>query len=120
LIAGRLLLRRELIVLPLLPYQWSKKTFKELLVYGANIQIGTVSQLIFEVATKLLLAKHGGATSVGYFEIANQLVGKIRMVIVSANQAIVPFVVNMNERDPSKLFQFYYLRLGRNKPLCPT
>jgi O-antigen/teichoic acid export membrane protein len=107
LTVGRLLLCRVLPSLPRLPRSWAKPVFKELLSYGANVQAATVAQLVFDISTKLMMARFGAATAVGYFEMVNQLVMRVRMVIVSANQAIIPHVAGMTEREPDKLSDFY-------------
>jgi O-antigen/teichoic acid export membrane protein len=107
LTVGRWLLCRVLPSLPRLPRSWAKPVFKELLSYGVNVQAATVAQIVFDTSTKLMMARLGGAAAVGYFEMANQLVMKVRMVIVSANQAIIPHVAGMTERESDKLSDFY-------------
>jgi O-antigen/teichoic acid export membrane protein len=59
--------------------------------------------ILFDPLTKALMAKFGGATAAGYFEMANQIVIKGRALIVSANQAVVPKVAQLNEVSPQLL-----------------
>jgi O-antigen/teichoic acid export membrane protein len=107
LCTSRLLLCGVLPILPRIPRAWSKGAFKELLGYGANVQAASIAMMFFDTTTKLMLARFGGATAVGYFEVVNQLIMKIRAVIVTANQAIVPHVAVLAEREPRNLRRFY-------------
>lgn len=104
---GWLVLRRELPMFKLIPGLWSRSMFKEMLPYGANVQGAALCMMFFDPLTKIFMAKFGGPAAAGYFEIANQIVIKIRSVIVSANQAIVPRVVDMSERAPERIKAFY-------------
>src|SRR5690606_15123104 len=51
--------------------------------------------------------RFGGAAAVGYFEMANQVVLKVRALIVTANQAIVPRIAQVVEISPEKLNELY-------------
>jgi O-antigen/teichoic acid export membrane protein len=76
--------------LPLLPYQWNKSTFVEIIGYGTNLQLITIIQMLYEPVTKSLLTKFGGLAAVGYYEMANRFVLKTRELIVSVFQVLVP------------------------------
>ncbi|MEI7997235.1 MAG: oligosaccharide flippase family protein, partial [Methylococcaceae bacterium] len=52
---------------------------------------------LLDPITKSLIAKFSGADSAGLFEMANQLVLKIRSLIVSANQAVVPKIAHQQK-----------------------
>lgn len=84
------LLKRVFSYLPIIPYRWSKNTFLEIIGYSTNLQLVTVLQLLFEPVTKTLLTKFGGLASVGYYEMANRFVLKMRELIVSVFQVLVP------------------------------
>ena len=103
LILGWLLLRRRLPQLFRVPRRWKRDTFREMLGYGVKVQISSLSMILFDPLTKALMAKFGGATAAGYFEMANQIVIKARALIVSANQAIVPKVAQLTEVLPQLL-----------------
>ena len=105
--AGRWLLRRALPCLSSLPRKWSGSALREMLGYGANVQAATVSMLLLDPVAKALMARFGGAATAGYFEVANQVVLKVRALIVSANQAIVPHVATLAEAEPSRLGHLY-------------
>ena len=104
-----LMLRRELNSLPWIPICWSKKIFKETFNYAVNFQINSVAVLLFEPVTKLLMSKYGGLSSAAYYEMASQLVLKLRALLISANQALVPTVAELHETTPGKI-QILYLQ----------
>lgn len=105
--AGRWLLRRALPGLPRLPRKWSRPVLREMLGYGANVQAATVFMLLLDPVAKALMARFGGPAAAGFFEMANQVVLKVRALIVSANQAIVPHVAALAEAEPARLTRLY-------------
>lgn len=105
-------LRRELSFLPLVPVYWSKKVFREIFGYAVNFQINSIAVLLFDPLTKLLMSKYGGLSSAAYYEMASQLVVKLRALLISANQALVPEVAELHETSPHKL-QALYLKTYR-------
>lgn len=100
-------LRSSLKNLSILPFVWRLNIFKNMLSYGANVQLASLSILLFEPLTKAFMAKFGGAEAAGWFEIANQVVLKVRALLVAANQAIVPRVTQLNEQDDEKFKKIY-------------
>lgn len=107
LATGWWMLRRCLSGLPHIPRYWSKPMFREMLSYGANVQVASLFMLIFDPLTKALMARFGGADAAGYFEMANQIVLKVRALIVTANQAIVPRIAQLTETAPEGLGALY-------------
>jgi O-antigen/teichoic acid export membrane protein len=107
LIAGWIGLRTVIVDLPWMPWRWNRDIFKELYAYGANMQAASVFILMFDPITKGFLAKFSGVSAVGYFEMANQVVIKVRALIVVANQAIVPEVAVLSETNPKRLISLY-------------
>lgn len=108
ILCGRLLLRRALPGLPVLPSRWRTPVLREMLGYGANIQLATLFMLLLDPVTKALMARFGGAAAAGYFEMANQLVVRVRGLIVMANQAVVPHAAVLAETAPKRLQTLYY------------
>lgn len=106
-VAGRFLLRRTLPQLPWLMWRWRMRVLREMLGYGANVQAAALFMLFFDPVTKALMARFGGAAAAGYFEIANQVVLKVRSVIVAANQAVVPHVAALAVTKPAQLERLY-------------
>jgi len=107
LLFGWLLLRRCLPHLSRLPLRWRSTAFREMLGYGVNVQIASVFMMLLDPLTKALMVKFGGATAAGYFEIANQLVVRLRGVVINANRAIVPRIAHLNEVLPERLPTIY-------------
>lgn len=94
-LGGWAMVRRVVRPMPLLPLDWSRARFREMLGYGVNIQIMAIVMLLFEPMTKLLFARYGGLAASGYFELAQQLVMKARALIVESNRVIVPVIAGM-------------------------
>jgi O-antigen/teichoic acid export membrane protein len=107
LVLGRLLLCRVMPSLPIFPGCWDKKALREMLSYGMNMQAATILVLLFDPAAKALMARFGGAAAAGYFEMANQVVVKVRGIVIAANQAIVPYVAEMQEVADNELRDIY-------------
>lgn len=105
--AGRFLLRHVLPSMPLLPSHWRWHVLREMLAYGTNLQAATLFMLMLDPVTNALMARFGGPAAAGYFAMANQLVLKIRALIVSANQAVVPYVATLAESHPDRLAPLY-------------
>lgn len=107
LVGGRLLLQVTVPIGGWVPRKWGWPVLREMLGYGVNIQAATVFMLMLDPITKALLARFGGPSATGYFEMANQVVLKARSVIVTANRAIVPHVAELAERAPERLGELY-------------
>jgi len=101
------------------PADWSWQQFKLLLTYGVNIQVATLAQLLTEPATKTLLARFGGLSVTGYYEMANRMVTQFRAVIVSGYQALIPRVSSLMESNPDSLVPFYLRSYGLLAFLVP-
>lgn len=106
LIFGWGMLRFEFKSCPIFP-AWDRKIFKEIVGYGAKVQAGTLAMMFFDPVTKILIVRFGGLENAGYFELANQIVTKVRLVIISANQAIIPAVVGLHEKLGDEVSNFY-------------
>jgi O-antigen/teichoic acid export membrane protein len=107
LICSWLFLKKYLPALPILPFRWKKNLFKEIIGYGVNFQIISVSIMFCDPVTKALLSKFGGLDMVGYYEMANRMVGQFRALVVSANQVLVPAIADFKEKTPKKIRSVY-------------
>ena len=101
------ILRRIIPMLPIIPYQWDKKIFYEMIGYGLNFQIISISTMLYEPVTKALLSRFGGLSMVGYYEMANRMIKQLRALIVSANKVLVPAIANLQERNPNFVQKIY-------------
>lgn len=102
-----ILIKRFIAPLPVIPCQWDKNTFKEIIRYGINFNIISVTIMLCDPVTKVLLSKFSGLTMVGYYEMANKMVLQFRSLLVSVNQVLVPAIANLQERLPEKIKSIY-------------
>ena len=107
LIVSWILIKRFLPPLPVIPYQWNRILFKEIISYGVNFQVVSVTTMFYDPTTKALLSKFGGLSMVGYYEMANRMVQQFRALIVSANQVLVPAIADLNEKNPERIRSVY-------------
>jgi len=107
LAAAWLLLRRQVPGLPIVPRQWSRARFKEMLAYGVHFQWITICQSLREPVTKALLTKFAGLASTGFYDMASRLVVTLREMIVQSNQVLVPTISNMQQRDREAIPRIY-------------
>ena len=103
---GWVAIRHVMQPMSLLPVEWTRVRFREMVAYGVNIQVMAVVMLLFEPTTKLLFARYGGLASAGYFELAQQLVMKARALVVESNRVVVPVFAAM-ERSAPEARRFY-------------
>jgi O-antigen/teichoic acid export membrane protein len=107
MLASWFVLRKQLKTLPWLPILWHKAKFKEMFGYAVNFQINSIAILLFDPLTKLLMSRYGGLSSAAYYEMASQLILKLRALIIAANQALVPAVAELHEISPEKVRDVY-------------
>jgi O-antigen/teichoic acid export membrane protein len=102
-IGGWFVLRHTAPFLPLVPAQWKWRTFKEIIGYGVNFQIISVSLLLLDPVTKALLARLGGVGLAGYYEMAYRMAFFLRSLVVTSHQALVPTLAQLTETRPDHL-----------------
>jgi O-antigen/teichoic acid export membrane protein len=101
------LLRRELGGLSLVGLRWDKATFQEMFHYGLNFQAISVVGMLFDPTTKVLLTRYGSLAGVGYYEMASRMIMQFRSLQTAANQAVVPAIAGLQERDPDRVTVVY-------------
>jgi len=106
-VAAWVLLQRELSPLRLLSFKWSYQVFREMFVYGFNVQVTAFAGLLFDPITKALVAEYGGLATTGYYEMASRMVMQFRSLLISANQTIVPQIAGIKENTPEQLYKAY-------------
>ena len=94
-------------------WKWSTRSFKELFNYGYKFQLVSVSQLLYEPATKLLLSKYGGLVLLGHYEMATKAVNQFRALLTNANQVVIPVVAEKSKLGGSSFLQEFYIRMNR-------
>lgn len=95
--AGWLAVRTVLRGAPWLPIEWNRASLAEMLRYGVKVQAMAVVMLLFDPIAKVWFVRFGGLSAAGYFELAEQLVMRVRAVIVEGNRVLVPVVAGMRE-----------------------
>lgn len=106
-LANWFLLQRFMPGLPWLPWRWSNARFREMFSYSLNFQVTTVAIMLCDPATKILMSRFGGLGAAAYYEMANQLVVRIRTLLVSANSVMVPVIAELQETSPGQLRAMY-------------
>lgn len=94
-------------------WKWSTGSFKELFSYGYKFQIVSISQLLYEPATKLLLSRYGGLALLGHYEMATKAVNQFRALLTNANQVVVPVVAEKSKVEGSSFLQSFYIKMNR-------
>lgn len=107
LLTAWLLIRWLLPTLPLMPWRWEKRAFREMLRYSLNFQVISLAQMLFEPVTKSLLSKFGGVGGVAYFEMAQKMAVQLRALIATAHRSLVPTLADLHERNPALLGTIY-------------
>lgn len=107
-IGSWVILKRQLPLLPLFPYQWDYRLFREMLGYGIDFQVISISEKLFDPITKSLLTKFGGLAMTGFYDMSSRMILNLRWIILSANQVLVPAVADLQERDPKIIKNIYY------------
>lgn len=106
-----LLLRRLIPGLPAAPVRWRRAVLREVTPYGANIQAAAVLAVFLDPLTRALMARFGGPAAAGYFEMAGQVVLRVRALLVAANQAAVPWFAHLAETARDRLGEAYRLNV---------
>lgn len=97
----------------LIYWRWSSKSFKELFNYGYKFQLVSISQLLYEPATKLLLSKYGGLALLGHYEMATKAVNQFRALLTNANQVVVPVVAEKAKIGGESFLKNFYIKMNR-------
>jgi O-antigen/teichoic acid export membrane protein len=110
--AALLLLASAVAVLSMLPRARTRGAgdgpiVRELLIFGTPLQAISISVLLFEPLTKLLLSRFGTLSAVGYYEMASRLVQQARAIVVGANQILVPAMAEAFEVDRTRAYTLY-------------
>lgn len=102
-----LTLKHLLKALPKLPIYWSRAKFKEMFSYALNFQINSIAILFIDPIIKFYMSRFGGLSSAAYYEMASQVITRLRGLLLAANQALVPAVAVLHETTPEKVRELY-------------
>lgn len=101
------LLRGQLHGLPMLPARWSHATWRRMLGYSALFQLNHLLLLLLDPLAKILLTRLGGLSSTAYFDMANLLVQRLRMLPVAATQVLIPAMAQAGVEGRDAVRQLY-------------
>lgn len=107
LLGSWLILKRFIPLLPLVFFRWNRTLFIEMLHYGANVQITSITQMLTDPVTKTLITKFGGLSMAGFYEMAYKMVMQVRALLISVNQVMVPAIADLHEREPHRVIDIY-------------
>lgn len=93
-------------------WRWSSKSFKDLFSYGYKFQLVSISQLLYEPATKFLLTKYGGLGLVGHYEMATKAVNQFRALLTNANQVVIPIIAEKTKSGEASFLQSFYVKMN--------
>lgn len=94
-------------------WKWSSKSFRDLFSYGYKFQLVSISQLLYEPATKFLLTKYGGLGLVGHYEMATKAVNQFRALLTNANQVVIPIIAEKTKSGEASFLQSFYVKMNR-------
>jgi len=82
---------------------FSWPAFRELIGFGSRLQLGTIANLLFEPASKIVLGHVAGTATLGVFEAAYRMVYQARNIAVMALQNLVPAFTSLQARSTAEL-----------------
>ncbi|MCK1294843.1 oligosaccharide flippase family protein [Bradyrhizobium sp. 30] len=91
----------------LLPVKWKNSAFKEIVGFGAQLQLSAIIIFLYDPITKFLMGTFGGLELTGIFELANRLVFQTRALLVTPTQALVPAYAAAKLSSHEKLETLY-------------
>lgn len=100
-------LHGQLTGLPVMPVRWSYPALREILGYSALFQLNSLLLLLLDPLAKFVLARFGGLSATAYFDMANQLVQRLRLLPVSAVQILVPVIAHSGEDRGERILGLY-------------
>lgn len=90
---------------------------REMLGFGVKLQIGTIANLLFEPASKIVLGHVGGTAMLGIYEMAYRMVYQARSVAIMAQGTVLPRFVELGRRGDDGL-RLFFLRTCRVSALA--
>ena len=86
-------------------FSWS--IFRQLFGFGAKLQVGTIANLMFEPACKIVLGNMAGTAVLGTFEMAYRMIYQVRSVAIMALQTTVPAFAELDARKSNELPELF-------------
>jgi O-antigen/teichoic acid export membrane protein len=84
----------------------SSRALKEMIAFSSTLAGGQLLLVLFDPAFKSVLNYVAGNAAVGFFEIANKATTRVRQLVVSANNVLLPvFSSTTDNEEQSRLFK---------------
>ena len=90
-----------------IPLKFNFVLLIELYRKSLHNQYVNIINLLFDPISKALVTKFGGTDTAGLFEICTQIVLRIRSLLVTANQAITPFISQIDSGNANSIESYY-------------
>jgi O-antigen/teichoic acid export membrane protein len=94
IVAARAFLRRHIAGLGWLPRHARRNVVRELVGYGAKLQLAALASVAADPLLRLLINHYGGLSLLGIYELASKLVVQVRGLLVSAMMPLIPQFAN--------------------------
>lgn len=91
----------------LLQFDWP--TAKEVLRFGAGLQLPSVAWSLYETSIRMLMSRFGGAMMLGQYEIAYRMAGQVRVLFFYVAQPLGPALVAKGNEGGEVFARFYDL-----------
>jgi O-antigen/teichoic acid export membrane protein len=105
-LASAWLLRRAGVRAAWLPVRAQGAEFRRMLGLGVPLQMISLVTLLSDPVTKFLLARFGGAASVGTYELASRLVQQVHLLLSAAMRPVMPAVTTMSREGLAEVEAF--------------
>ena len=109
-----LLVRRYFPLIPLIPHKLRLPIIRPLYSYGSHIQYAHTTSLIIDIATKSLLSKYSSLALVGLFDLAQRIMLQIRNILLAANQAMIPRLIELSIKNIYLFDVFFQSQVKNN------
>lgn len=101
-VAAMLLSARRFGVLPFLPTKASLATFRRLAGYAGGYQVANLAIMICDPLAKYLVSQHAGLAATAYYDMATQLVVRIRAILLAGYSQLVPMIASAGSGESRK------------------
>lgn len=89
------------------PYRFSKAAAKDLLSFGARLQVMNIASFLFEPATKFALSAVLGLNVLGLYEVVSRGVLQVRQLVIAPTQNLTPVFTAELALEPHKIAESY-------------
>ena len=100
-------LKRSLPGFRLVPRGAGRKDMRLLFTYGLKLHAAGLAMLLFEPATRIIMARVGTLDAVAYYDMASRLLQQARNLIVVANQVMSPYFARLSALSRVELLAAY-------------